>query len=477
MDPYKQPSVIDEKEILIARDEEEAAGAPARLAPAGQQRQQQKLSFGWRLLRFSAWTLFALAMINALSTVFLEIDTAAISQRVGGCMGRPHRHHGHHGHHAGHHARPHLKDFKRPFAALDEKHGDHEDNHRHHRIPDVSKWVKYDGTTEFELEPKDVVGLSIDGARSFGKVVFETSKLSDKVKFELDIRTNRNPDEGDISVELKDGLIKVNSPNTGDLETYASAKVQIPSNIIGTFDLPRFQVAAPRHMVDLSGLPESLEIGELSLNLAKGFVKAGKVHTNKTDIKVAKGGVRGPLVNARESTSIDVASGNVVVDLVGIAGGYSGKVDIKLGSGDLNGTFDIFQELNFNVAKGNIWADASFPTLDNKDDDVETPRATFSTKVASGDARVYVDGELKDRTFDATHTAINGKHLLTYPNDFQGTVDVRALVGQIELAGDGLTIEKSLFGRTATKGDGERNKISVKNAKGDVDVLIGEESQ
>lgn len=453
----KHSTIIDEKEILIARDEEEAAGAAARLAPAAR-KDARSTSVWMRLLRFSAWSLLALSLINAFQVISSEVDLSAL-QPVS-CGGRSR--HPHHPHHP--HGKPHLKDIARPFG-----------NERHH-LPDVSKWVKFDGTSEFEVVPAEVRGLTVQGGRAFGKVVFETSKLSDKIAFELDVRTNRKPDEGDISIELADGLITVKSPNTGDLETYASAKVTIPSNIIGKFGVPRFEVDAPRHMVDLSSLPESLEIGELKLRLAKGFVKAGKVHTNRTDITVAKGGVRGALRNAREDTSIDVADGNVVVDLVGTSGGHDGKTSVKLGNGQLNGTFDIYAELSLNVAKGNIWADVAFPELDLADGE-QVPQASLSTKVGSGDARVYVDGELKARTVDAAHTAVNGRHLLTYPADFEGTVDVRALVGEITLAGDGLSIEKSLFGRTATKGDADRNKVSVRNAKGDVDVLVGEESQ
>lgn len=349
------------------------------------------------------------------------------------------------------------------------KHGKHGKHDGGHHIPDVENWVKYEGTSHFELEPVDATGVTVKGANAFGKVVFETSKLSDKVIIDLDIRTNHKDKNDDISVVSDNGYITVNSPDTGKLKTYASAKIQIPSNIIGTFGLPSFEVDVPRHMVDLSGLPESLEIGELIVRVAKGFVKAGPVHTNTTQITVAQGGVRGELTNARESTNVDVANGNVTLDLSKISSGNEGTSTVHLGNGHLKGTFTVYNATTLDVAKGSIYV-----TVDIED--TET-RAELSTKIASGDARVFVNSIKGERNFDAYHTSIAGSQLITYPKNFQGTVDARGLVGDIKLAGKELDVSKAIGGSIGKQGDVNRNYVSVKAAKGSLDILIGDEEE
>lgn len=338
--------------------------------------------------------------------------------------------------------------------------------HRHH-IPNVDNWHPYEGTTHFELEPAQASGLTIKGLKSFGKVVFATSKLSDKVVIDLTIKTKKVDTEHQVTVVEENGHLTIDSPEAGKLKTYASAQITIPSNIIGTFGLPAFEVDAPKHMVDYSDLPESLEIGDLTIRLAKGFVKAGKVHTNSTQLTVAKGAVRGELTGARFSTNIDVAAGNVIVDVKGSAGS-EGTTLIHLGNGALNGTFSVFNSTTLDVAKGSLYSNIVFEESEF--------RGQLSTKVGSGDSRVYVDEIAGDRSFDASHLTISGSQLLTYPESFEGTIDARGLLGDISVKGDGLEVEKSFGGFTARKGDAERSAVSVKTAKGSIDVLVGEES-
>lgn len=381
----------------------------------------------------------ALIFFGTLFVLDLFTDEPASGRAVKGCMGSV-RHHGRHG-----------------------KHG-----HGQHPFPPVDKWKSFQGISHFELEPADATGLTIKGARSFGKVIFETSKLSDKVVIDLDIKTNRKDKNNDITVVSDNGYITVNSPDTGDLKTFASAKIQIPSNIIGTFGLPSFEVDVPRHMVDLSGLPESLEIGELVVRVAKGFVKAGPVHTNTTQITVANGAIRGDLTHGREQTNIDVANGNVTVDITKISSGDEGVTTVHLGNGDLKGTFSVYNSSTFDVAKGSIYITVDLESAETK--------AELSTKIASGDARVYVNSIADERTFDAYHTSIAGSQLITYPSNFQGTVSARNLVGDVKLAGRELAVEKVLGGSVGRQGDSERNSVTCKAAKGSLDILIGEEN-
>lgn len=346
------------------------------------------------------------------------------------------------------------------------KHGRH-GKHGHH-IPDVSKWHEvFDPVPRFELEPEQASGLTIKGGKTFGKVVFETSKLSDKVIIELDIRTKKASKESQVSLVNDNGYITVDAGN--DKKTYASAKIQIPSNIIGTFGLPKFEVDAPRHMVDFSSLPESLEIGEFTVRVAKGFVKAGKVHTNSTQISIASGALRGSLVGAAYNTNIDVASGNVTVDVEGISSGKQGELTIHLGNGALSGHFAVYNSTSLDVARGSIYANINFEEAG------EGNRGSLSTKVASGNARVYVDDIAEGRQFDASHLTIAGDQLITYPESFEGTVDARGLIGDIKLAGKDLTVEKALGGQTGIKGDPGHANISIKAAKGSIDFLVADE--
>jgi hypothetical protein len=257
---------------------------------------------------------------------------------------------------------------------------------------------------------------------------------------------------------------------TGDLKTLASAKIQIPSNLIGTFGLPSFDIEAPRHMVDLSGLPESLEVGDLTVRLASGFVKTGNVHTNTTQITVAKGGVRGDLKLARDSTNIDVSAGNATLKVEGISAGELGTLNIKLAAGDLKGSFPLYKSTTLDVAKGSLDA-----VIDVKKANLGDDRAELSTKVGSGDVRVNVKSIAEGASLDAAHTAISGSQTITYPESFEGTIEARGLVGDIKLAGEGLVVERAWFGEVGKKGDADRNIVKVKAAKGDIDVLVGSE--
>lgn len=345
--------------------------------------------------------------------------------------------------------------------------GQGQDGGHQHPFPPIDNWKPYEGTTHFELEPAEATGLTVKGSKAFGKVVFETSKLSDKVIIDLDIKTNKRDKHGAVSVKEEDGYLTIDTPTTGKLETYASAKILIPSNIIGTFGLPAFEVNAPRHMVDYSELPESLEIGEFSIRVAKGFVKPGPVHTNTTTLDIAEGALRGSLTQARHSTDINVAKGNVTLDIPSISSGNQGSSKVHLGNGHLKGSFAVYNSTNINVAKGSIYISVDFKHAD--------PRADLTTRIASGDARVYVNSIAAERLFKASHTSIAGDQLITYPSNFQGTVDARGIVGDIKLEGKDLAVEKVLGGMVGRKGDSERNSVDVKAVKGTLDILVGDE--
>jgi hypothetical protein len=336
-----------------------------------------------------------------------------------------------------------------------------------HPFPPIDEWKPFHGTTHFEFEPATASGFAAKGAQAFGKVVFETSKLSDKVVIDLDIKTNKKDKRGEVTVKEDNGFLTVDTPSTGKLETYASAKIQIPSNIIGRFAIPEFQVDVPRHMVDFSGLPESLEIGKFRVRVAKGFVKPGPVHTNVTQISIANGALKGSLIHAREETRIDVAHGNVTLDIPDISSGNQGVTYVHLGNGHLNGTFAIYNSTTIDVASGGIYIGVDFKHSD--------PRAELSTKIASGNSRVFVSSIAAERLLESSHTSINGDQLVTYPSNFQGTIDARGIVGGIKLEGKDLAVEKVIGGLVGRQGDSDRNSVSVKSVRGKLDILVGDE--
>jgi hypothetical protein len=341
------------------------------------------------------------------------------------------------------------------------------DGGHQHPFPPIDKWKPFDGTTHFELDAKAASGLAVRGADAFGKVVFETSILSDKVVIDLDIKTNKKDRDGEVSVEEKNGFLTLHTPTTGKLRTYASAKVQIPANVISTFGIPGFELDVPRHMVDFSELPERLEIGEFTVRVAKGFVQSGPVHTNTTTISIADGAIRGSLSHARDTTDINVVKGNATLDILDISSGTEGSTNIHLGNGHLNGTFSVYNATSIDVATGSIWINVDFKSAE--------PRAELSTRIASGDSRVYVNSIASERLFRSSHTSVAGAQLLTYPSNFQGTVDVRGILGDIKLAGPELDVEKVAGGMVGKQGDSDRNYINVKTVKGSLDVLVGDE--
>ncbi|KAI1619331.1 hypothetical protein EDD37DRAFT_613935 [Exophiala viscosa] len=388
---------------------------------------------------------FTIAFFGTLLVLDLFMHGPAARGISRGCHGmRPHHgHHGKHGHDGG-------------------------DGHQH-PFPPIDNWKPFEGTTHFEFDPKVASSFSVRGAKSFGKVVFETSKLSDKVVIDLDIKTNKVDKDHEVVVKEEAGGLTISTPNTGHLKIHTAARIQIPSNIIGTFGIPSFEVDVPRFMVDYSELPESLEIGAFTVRVAKGFVKPGLVHTNTTTISIAEGAIRGTLTHARNNTDVNVVKGNAELNIPKISSGSEGTTTVHLGNGHLNGSFAIYNSTAIDVAKGSIWIDADF--MDNEH------RADFSTKLGSGYKRVFVNSIASERLFSSSHNSVAGDQLITYPANFQGTIDARGVVGNVKLAGEDLDVEKVIGGLVGKQGDSDRNYITVKAVKGALDILVGDEDE
>jgi hypothetical protein len=172
-------------------------------------------------------------------------------------------------------------------------------------------------------------------------------------------------------------------------------------------------------------------------------------------------------MHARCETNIDVAKGNVTINIPDISSGNQGQTKVHLGNGYLEGSLSVYNSTTVDVATGGIHIDVDFKHSE--------PRAELSTKIASGNSRVYVKSIAADRLLESSHTSVNGDQLITYPSNFQGTIDARGLIGNIKLEGEDLAVEKVLGGLVGKKGDSERNSISVKTVKGALDILVGDE--
>ncbi|OAL34295.1 hypothetical protein AYO20_06348 [Fonsecaea nubica] len=413
----------------------EVLPAPATSAPPA-----RRTSFTSRLLRFVVTVLGAILVFKALCNI-VGFQSRSFSRP---CHGMNHQVPGH-------------------SAQLFD-----DDGHHQHPFPPIDDWKPFNGTTHFEFEPAQASGLSVRGANVFGKVVFETSKFSDKVVIDLDIKTNKKDKHGDVTIKEDNGHLTINTPPSGKLETHTAVTIQIPSNIIGEFALPRFEVDVPRHMVDFSQLPQSLEIGTFTIRVGKGFVKPGPVHTNTTQVSIGNGALRGTLTHARYETNVNIGRGNVTLNIPSISSGNQGSTHIQLGHGHLNGSLAIYNSTNIDIGSGNIYVNVAFKSA--------TTRATLSTRIASGDSRVFVDSIAAERLFEASHTSVAGDQLITYPANFQGTVDARGIVGDIKLEGKDLAVEKVVGGIVGRQGDSNRNSVSVKTVRGKLDILVGDEA-
>ncbi len=346
---------------------------------------------------------------------------------------------------------------------------DHQSPHHHGHGKGEHKWINFNGTEHFELDPRKTSGLTIKGVNAFGKVLFETSKTSDKITIDLDIKLSHKTQEEDVTAIEKDGHITVSAPETGNVKVLANAKIMIPSNIIGKFGLPSFELDVINHMVDYSSLPQSLEIGDFNIKVASGSIHSGNVNTNTTTLDIATGNLTGKLTLARGETSIKIASGNATLYATSISSGNGGELNMKLANGDLKGHYAVYNSSTFDVAIGNIHI-----TVDIEEGKEE---AALNTKAGSGNTKILVKNIKKNRKIEAYHTAVAGDHLITYPDTFEGTISARSLVGEITMAGDGLEVSKQLLGQEGVKGDKDHDHVYIKTAKGDIDVLVGDDEK
>jgi len=316
-----------------------------------------------------------------------------------------------------------------------------------------------------------IAGFTVEGGSSdvAGKVKFESSKVKKDYSISVDMDFS-SPDLKDkVEWIVNDNSITLSIPSEGQINV--SATISIPSDIlIGKESLPGFECSVTSLDVDYSALGSKLEMDSWSLNVGVGNVKAGSFSSNMSRIVVGQGNITGSVSLADKEMDIRVAAGNVDLDAEASVNGY-GKLSITAAAGNVSGSYVIESVSSFDLAKGDLYIDADITSLKNSS-------AALSTNVASGTTRVYVDDLEEDNlAFTASHTSISGNMVLTYPGSFLGRIIARNVMGDIDLRGKHLVVEKQWFGYEGVKGEeGQgRGDIQVRTFKGDIDFLVGDE--
>ena len=325
-----------------------------------------------------------------------------------------------------------------------------------------------------EYGTNQTAGFTIEGGIASGDITFTTSKVKKDYKIEVDLEYSSNDLKDKIEWIVRDNTLVLSVPtgdDDGKKHINVTAKVSLPSDIlIGKEALRGFIITAPDFDVDYSSLGSKLEIDEWSINVAKGSIKTGTVATNHTALRTGSGKVYGDLSLARDTAEIDVAVGNVDLN-VGASQSERGSLAIKAGSGNITGSYLVENEATITAAKGNVYLDVTFADTSSKQN------ASLATNVASGQTRVFVKslGKGDNVAFSAQHSSVSGSFLLTYPDSFAGRITARDVMGEINLRGDGLEVEKQWFGVAGSKGENGRGEIEVRTFKGDIDFLVGKE--
>ena len=326
-----------------------------------------------------------------------------------------------------------------------------------------------------EYGTNQTAGFTIEGGIASGDITFTTSKVKKDYKIEVDLEYSSQKLKDEIEWIVRDNTLVLSVP-TGDDDggkkhINVTAKVSLPSDIlIGKQSLRGFMITAPDFNVDYSSLGSKLEIDDWSIHVAKGNIKTGTVATNHTALRTGSGKVYGDLSLARDTAEIDVAVGDVDVN-VGASQSERGKLAIQAGNGNITGSYLVESEASITAAKGNVYLDVTFADTSSKQN------ASLATNVASGQTRVFVKslGKGDNVAFSAQHSSVSGSFLLTYPDSFAGRITARDVMGEINLRGNGLQVEKQWFGVEGSKGENGRGEVEVRTFKGDIDFLVGDE--
>jgi len=331
--------------------------------------------------------------------------------------------------------------------------------------------IAKDADYHYDFASNATAGFTVEGAIASGTVKFESSRVKKEFSINVDLEYS--------SPKLKDSVEWIVRDNTVTLSVPAEMKkghhinvtatISLPSDIIiGEKTLPGFALTVPDLDVDYSSLGSKLEVDKWSVIVGKGDVVLGQLKTNQTYVRLANGNITGDVSLARFNTDISIAKGNAHVKAHNSQDGRS-KFTLQAADGNVTGHYPIESQTEFNIANGDLYVDVDI-------EEIEGAASQLTSSVASGLTRVYVNKLGADNlAFEATHNSVSGSMVLTYPESFLGKIVARNVMGDIDLRGNGLTLEKQWFGYEAYKGDDGQGTIEVRTFKGDIDFLVGKE--
>ncbi|KAF3916915.1 hypothetical protein ABW21_db0204877 [Orbilia brochopaga] len=150
-----------------------------------------------------------------------------------------------------------------------------------------------------------------------------------------------------------------------------------------------------------------------------------------------------------------------------------GRSQLSTISGDIYGEFPLNNALNFSTTSGNITAGVHSPS------DLRDGTTSLESHTISGEIKVAFITQLGQRVLNSIYQSISGDIDITYPEDWQGNLDLETMSGKIEAKGDGIqsSQENKVVGSRwkATKGVG-KSSGSLNTVSGDIEFQIGKGS-
>ncbi|KAJ6264050.1 hypothetical protein Dda_0190 [Drechslerella dactyloides] len=150
-----------------------------------------------------------------------------------------------------------------------------------------------------------------------------------------------------------------------------------------------------------------------------------------------------------------------------------GRTQLSTISGNIYGEFPLNNALNFNTTSGNITAGIHSPS------DLRDGTTLLESHTISGETKVLFITQLGQRVLNSRYESISGGVDITYPEDWQGDLDLETMSGKIEVKGDGIQSEKEnqVVGSRlkARKGVGKSSGV-LNTISGDIDFRIGKGS-
>jgi len=159
-----------------------------------------------------------------------------------------------------------------------------------------------------------------------------------------------------------------------------------------------------------------------------------------------------------DSFDISSAAGSITSSTSSI---QTTNTSIHCTAGIITGTFILGENLLISATAGSIDVEVLVDTT------IETTKATFETRADAGSTFVTLHSPLEHRNrITSRHSSKAGNVNLVYPEEWEGVVEGKTMVGSISMGGTGLVIVENGGGFVeryvkAVKGDDVKKKGSV----------------